>query len=270
MSVATFEADRDRVRLIGRHDRLAQASAALPGGAYTTFRTYGGRSVVRFPRHVRRLERSVALEGRAAPLDAAAARRLVRAALDATGHPETRLRLTFSPPRLFVSVEPFSPLPRALYEAGAAAVTLPLRRDIPEAKDTRFIATAASAYARLPPGVEEGLLESDEGDLLEGLSSNLFAVLAGTLRTEEARALPGVTRSLVLEVAEGLLPVIRRAVRRDDLGRLSEAFLTSASRGVLPLVRIDGRAVGDGRVGEATRRIMAGFQEAIRREAETV
>jgi len=86
------------------------------------------------------------------------------------------------------------------------------------------------------------------------------------LRTEEERALIGVTRSLVLEVAEGLMPVERRAVRRDELARIDEAFITSVSREVLPVVAIDGRPVGDGRVSPRTRAIMDGLAALVRRE----
>jgi branched-chain amino acid aminotransferase len=265
--VTTYEATDGGLLLVGRHENLAASSRALPEGAYTTLRTYGGRSVVRLGQHLRRLEESVALQGRAGTVDADAARRALGGTLDATGHPESRLRLTFAPPRLFVAVEPFTPLPPRLYEEGAICVTLDVARDKPHAKDTRFIAAAQEAYGRLPPGVEEGLLVSPDGAVLEGLSSNFFAVLEGTLRTEEERALIGVTRSLVLEVAESLMPVERRAVRRDDLPRLDEAFLTSVSREVLPVVRIDGRPVGDGRVGPRTRAIMAGLAALVAREA---
>jgi branched-chain amino acid aminotransferase len=166
-----------------------------------------------------------------------------------------------------VAIEPFSPLPARLYEEGAACITLGLHRDNPHAKDTRFIAAAKAAYGRLPAGVEEGLIVGDDEAVLEGLSSNFFAVVGGTLRTEEERALIGVTRSLVLEVAEGLVPVDRHAVRRDDLPRVAEAFITSVSREVLPVVRIDGRPVGDGRVGPRSRAIMDGFAALVRREA---
>ena len=51
-----------------------------------------------------------------------------------------------------------------------------MRRDNPHAKDTRFIATAQHAYGRLPAGVEEGLIVAADGAILEGLSSNFFAV----------------------------------------------------------------------------------------------
>jgi len=268
--VSTYEARPAGLRLEGHHVTLAASSAALPEGAYTTFRTYGGRGVVRLGQHLRRLEESAALQGSPGRIDTVATRAAVAAALDAATSPESRLRLTFAPPRLFVAIEPFSPLPARLHEEGVACVTLDLQRDNPHAKDTRFIAAAQAAYGSLPPGVEEGLIVGEAGAVLEGLSSNFFAVLGGTLRTEEERALIGVTRSLVLEVAEGLMPVERRAVRRDDLPHLDEAFITSVSREVLPAVRIDGRPVGDGRPGPRTQAILRAFADLVRRETEAV
>lgn len=270
LRVATYEAGPAGLRLLGRHASLAASSAELPQGAYTTLRTYGGRGVVRLEQHRARLEESVALQGREAAIDAAALRRSIGAALDAGGHTESRLRLTFAPPRLFVAVEPFAPPLGRLYEEGVACVTLEVRRANPRAKDTRFIATAQGAYDRLPAGVEEGLILGGDGAVLEGLSSNFFAVLDGALRTEEERSLPGVTRSLAIEVAERLMPVERRAARRDELTRASEAFLTSVSREVMPVARIDGRPVGDGRPGPRTRAIMRAFAGLVRKEAETL
>jgi branched-chain amino acid aminotransferase len=266
--VSTYEWESSGLRIVGRQPSLAASSAALPEGAYTTVRTYDGRRVVRLDRHLRRLEESAAVRGRLGSIDPEEARRALAAALEATSHPESRLRLTFAPPRLFVAVEPFSPLPPRVYEEGVACVTLDLRRENPHAKDTRFIAAAQDAYGHLPEGVEEGLLVAEDGSILEGLSSNFFAVLDGGLRTEEERALFGVTRSLVLEVAVGLMPVERRAVRREDLSGVAEAFVTSVSREVLPVVRIDGQPLGDGRVGRRTRAIMDGFASLVRREAE--
>jgi branched-chain amino acid aminotransferase len=259
------------VRRVREDASLAEASAHLPAGAYTTLRTYNGSGVVRFEAHLRRLEESAASHGPPATIARDGARRLLVTALRETRHPESRLRLTFAPPRLLVSVEPFVPLPPALYEEGVACVTLPrIHRDEPHVKDTRFIPTARRAYRALPTGIEEGLLVADDGSILEGLSSNFFAVLDGALRTEEERVLAGITRALVLEVAELRVPVVGRAVGRDDLLRVGEAFITSTSREVLPVVKIDGEPVGNGRVGQTTRTIMDSFAEFVRLEANSL
>ncbi len=267
--VLTFEANGAGVRLLGRHESLAASSATLPDGAYTTFRTYGGRRVLHLDRHLDRLDETIALEGRAGLVDCLAARAAIGRALDETAWPETRVRLTFAPPRLFVAVEPFEPPPHTVYEAGVSCVTLALRRVNPHAKDTRFIATAGAAYRRLPSGIEEGLLVENEA-VLEGLSSIFFAVMGGHLRTEEERVLLGVTRSLVLELAEALITVERRAVRLAELPQVSEAFITSVSRGVLLVVKVDGQPICDGRVGPVTRRLLRGFAALVAREAEAL
>jgi len=266
--VASFEAAGAGARLLARHSSLAAVAAALPDGAYTTFRTYGGRRVLRLESHLRRLEESVALKGGAGTLERKAARAAITAALEATGHDESRVRLTYAPPRLFVAVEPFAPLPPEAYARGVSCVTVAVHRNNPHAKDTRFIATAQGLYGTLPPGVEEGLIVGPDGAVLEGLSSNFFAVKDGVLRTEGERVLFGVTRSLVLEVASSALPVDERPVTIEDLRATDEAFLTSVSREVLPVVSIDGRAVGDLRVGRFTRTVMDGFAALVAREAE--
>ena len=283
--IRTFGWVAGRLEPLATSESLATASAGLPAGAYTTLRTYRGDRVLRLRQHAERLRQSVTAEGPGADLEEGQLRRAISAALRACGHPESRLRVTWAPPRLFVSVEPFEPLPESLYREGVACVTIRGHRDRPQAKHTGFIATAAAAYRRLPPGVHEGLLVDNDGAILEGLSSNFFAILPGErrtgvfrtgartpleLRTEDARALPGVTRSLVLEVARRRLPITLAAIRRDVLPQASEAFITSVSRGVLPVVRIDGQAIGKGRPGPWTRAIMDDFAAMVEREAERI
>jgi branched-chain amino acid aminotransferase len=211
---------------------------------------------------------STTLKGMPGTLEFESLRAAVGAVLDETAFKETRFRVTFAPPRLFLSVEPFTPLPSRLYDEGAACVTVPLRRGNPHAKDTQFIATASAAYGRLPAGVEEGLMLAEDGSVLEGLSSNFFAVKGGRLWTEEVLVLQGVTRSLVLEVATAVLPVELSSSRLED--GVEECFITSVSREVLPVVAIDGRPIGSGRPGPITREIARRFAALVEREAEAV
>ena len=255
----------------GHRATLAEASEALPQGAYTTLRTYRGNRLLRLDRHVRRLEESAAQLGASTGrLSIPDVRRAIALVLAAAGHPESRVRLTWVPPRLFVSIERFVPPPERLYRDGARCVTLALRRDQPHAKDSRFLATAGDAFERLPAGAHEGLMVAEDGSVLEGLSSNFFALRANVLHTEQERVLPGVTRSMVLEVAGGLLPVSLEAVRLDELASIDEAFLTSVSRGIVPVVRIDDRTLGDGLPGATTRELMRRFAEEVEREAAPV
>ena len=247
---------------------MADASALLPHGAYTTLRTYdNGRRVLRLAHHLTRL-REGAPPGRGTELEEAKVRAGLAHALATAGPGESRLRLTYARPELFVAVEPLEPLPDALYRDGAACISVPLQRSEPRRKDTHFIPTAQALYRDLPAGVHEGLMVAEDGTILEGLSSNFFAVREGILHTEDARVLPGITRGLVLELGRGLLPRAIGAVRLDQIPELSEAFLTSVSRGVLPVARIDDRTIGDGRPGPVTRELGRRFDALVAREAE--
>jgi branched-chain amino acid aminotransferase len=262
----TFVAGDTVIRL-GEWRDLKEASAALPPGSYTTLRTYGGRNLVRLDRHVERLRTSVTPAARPEELPASRVTRAIAAALQTTGYAESRLRLTFAPPRLFVSIEPFSPLPDVLYREGVACATVRLHRDNPHAKSTEFLDAAQQAASALPAGAHEGLMVDEDGSILEGLSSNFFAVCDGVLRTEDERALHGVTRSMVLELAAERVPRRGPALRVDELRGASECFLTSVSREVLPVISVDGQAVGAGQPGPVTRDLVRRFREAVAREA---
>ena len=267
MGVTTFEF-RDGAP-VGRREAatMAEASAALPDGSYTTLRTYGGNGVVRLPRHVRRLVESLP-PPRRLPLDDEALRAALAHAVRETAHDESRMRVTFAPPRLFVAIERFVPPDPALQQTGVACMTMQVTRERPEAKDTRFLATAHTAYATLPAMIHEGLLLSSDGAILEGLSSNFFGILDGRLHTEDARVLAGVTRSMVLEIAKDVLPRGEGPVRREAVPELQEAFITSVSREVLPVVKIDGTTIGSGKPGPLTIDIARRFREAVGREVE--
>lgn len=265
--VTIFKLVGDSPQLFASAPSMAAASALLPHGAYTTLRTYdGGRRVLRFADHLARLREGAPRHG--ARLDEPKVRAALAQVLKRVGKGESRLRLTYARPNLFVAVEPLAPLPEALYRDGVSCSTVPLQRAAPRVKDTHFISTAQTAYRELPAGVHEALMVGEDGAILEGLSSNFFAVREGILHTEDDRALPGITRGLVLELAKGLLPLATGPVRRDQLPELAEAFLTSVSRGVLPVVRVDATTIGDGRPGPVTRELGRRFDALVERESE--
>ncbi len=253
---------------------LDEHSLTLPRGAYTTFRTYHRSMAARLTEHLNRLTSSAALDGYTLSLDHHAARAAIGEALRRSGFAESRVRvtLTYEPAGdLYVVVAPFAPLPARLYEEGVRCVTAPpgLRRENPLAKGTSFIGPGSEARAGLS-GAHELLLISPEGDILEGSSSSFFAVLNGVLLTAEADVLVGTTSKLVLARAEGLLPIERRPVSAAELPSVGEAFLTSVSRGVLPVRQIDETIVGDGWPGPITLLLGSGLRAAIEEELEPI
>jgi branched-subunit amino acid aminotransferase/4-amino-4-deoxychorismate lyase len=255
-------------------ESLDAASARLPGGAYTTLRTYQRRKILGLDDHLARLEASARrLAPQARPsLDCAEVKRALGRALDLTGFSDSRLRLTLTAPggKLYISVQPFAGLPSELFERGVAVVSCPFVQHETQAKSTASIAPLHGAQARLPSWAHEGIMLDDKGRLLEGLSSNFFAVRGGVLRTAGTGVVAGLVRAVVLELAAPVLPMLPEPVRLNKLREVDECFITSASREVLPVARVDDQVIGAGRPGAVTRELLRRFRDHVRACAEPV
>ena len=262
--IVNFELTLEGARPLGSAATWSEAPESVSEGSYTTFLVRKGRRVLDFELHLRRLTDSAPGGD---PLDVSSVAARLLEALEAERLDTARVRLTRCRSRLFASLAPHEPLPAALYERGVACETVALRRGSPRQKDTRFIAAAASAREALGPDVHEGLMTTGDGALLEGLSSNFFGVLGGELRTAQDGVLSGVTRRRVLELAAGLIPIRLEPIGSGERRAISEAFLTSASRGVLPVVKIDAAPFGDGLPGAVTRRLMELLEVSQDRDA---
>jgi branched-subunit amino acid aminotransferase/4-amino-4-deoxychorismate lyase len=250
---------------------LDAATRLLPAGAYTTFRTYQGRGVLRLGDHFARLEQAARLAGTALRLDEGKIRAALKTVLAEAGGSEQRIRLVLDlqerPGSIVFLAEPLGLPAEQDYRAGVAAVTRVMQRDNPRAKLTRFINTAEEIRQAMPVGINEVVMVSPQGELLEGLSSNVFAARAGAIWTAAEGVLEGITRGLVLEIIEESgLTLAPRGYPLAEIDQLEELWLTSASRSVLPVTRLDGLKVGAGMPGEVTRWLMRRFAERIQGE----
>ncbi len=253
---------------------LDEACRRLPGGAYTTLRTFGGARSLRLEDHFDRLEESANLAGVPVQLPRAelrqALRQLIAQGLQ-TGNFRIRivLDLESTPGDLYLARSPLHlPTPKA-YLHGVKTILTPLQRSQPAAKLTAFIQQAALVH--LPPGIHEALMVDPAGRILEGLSSNFYAFIEGKIWTAGEGVLEGITRRLALEEARADgLEVCLEAPAVADIPSFQEAFITSTSRAVLPVVSIDSQQVGSGQVGRVARRLLALYQARIERELEEI
>jgi D-alanine transaminase len=151
---------------------------------------------------------------------------------------------------------------------GAAVITQPdVRWDRCDIKSTNLLGNVLAMQAAVEAGAVEALLALPDGTLTEGTHTSFFGVLDGTVLTapNSNAILPGITRSLVLQLAQRTrVPVREHTLKRDDLGRVSELFLTGTTSEVLPVVRVDGRAIADGQPGPVTRRLQEAYADAVR------
>jgi branched-chain amino acid aminotransferase len=209
-------------------------------------------------------------------LDAEAARLALRRVVAAVSRGrDLRLRLVLdfeeNPGALYICALPLVPPPAEAYRRGVSVVISGLRREVPRAKLTRFIARADRERRSLPPGAHEALMVDGEGCILEGLSSNFFAVREGVLWTAEEGVLAGTTRAWVLELARGLsIPVRLEGFPLNELTSAEEAFITSSSRAVVPVRKVGRVVIGSGRPGPVTLRLMEAYQARLEGELEEI
>lgn len=141
-------------------------------------------------------------------------------------------------------------------ERGSRAILVPdLRWARADIKSIGLLPNVLAQQAAVEAGADDAILVHD-GIAREGGHSNLFAVIRGTLVTHPCTAaiLPGITRSIVLELAATLkIPSVEREITVDELANADEVFLTGTTTEVRPVVEIDGRRVASGRPGEITR-----------------
>lgn len=158
--------------------------------------------------------------------------------------------------------------PRAA--AGASAITVPdqrwARRDI---KSIALLPQVLAKQAARAADAFEALMVED-GHLTEGGAATLFVVRAGVLYTHAlgTDVLPGITRERVFALASRLGIVIEEASASiDDVMQADEVFITAATAFVMPIVRVDGKAIGTGAPGPITMRLRTDYIASVRNGA---
>ncbi len=229
----------------------------LPQGFYTTFRTFaGGKRVLGLRAHLKRLYGPAKEQGIEPSVPVGALRQRVAEILRGySGEARVRLILT-GRGQEYVAIELLKPLPPEIYARGVEVVTTDVERQNPRLKSTSFISDSQDARAKLAESqVFEALLVRN-GVILEGMTSNFFYIKEGKLGTARKDILLGVTRQNVLRVARGSgLDIVYKPLKREQVPVLSEAFLTSSSRGIVPIVQIDDLTVGEGSSGYLLRHV---------------
>jgi len=271
MSIDIFQITSSGNRLIETHSTtLDEATRELPQGYYTTFSTIGqGSKVAGLHAHLQRLY-VPAIEHKIAPPVSEDVLKVRIAGLAGEISPqESRIRLILTKDEgvVYVAIQPFNSLPPQIYEKGVNAVTAELARKDPRIKDTGFITESVGQRKRVGGNVFEVLLTKN-GKILEGMTSNFYGIVGKRLVTARLGILYGVTRRALLRIARGMgMGIVYRAPHINE--KFSEAFLTSSSRGVVPIVSIDNMAVGQGRVGKWTKLLSKAYQVHVEARSES-
>jgi len=168
--------------------------------------------------------------------------------------------------------------PAELYGKGMEIITVPTVRSLhsalnPAIKSLNYLNNILAKIEANNAGCEEAVMLNAEGYVSECTGDNIFIVKQGHLLTPplSAGALYGITRKVVMEIAaESGLKVSEPNLTRYDLFNADECFLTGTGAEIVPIVKIDGRIIGNGKPGAVTTRLMAQYHSLTKASGEPI
>jgi branched-chain amino acid aminotransferase len=168
-------------------------------------------------------------------------------------------------PVLAVLITPLGERDMERFAKGCKLITTKLQRISPEAKTANYIAAVRALMEAVRRDAADALFVNERDHVLEATRSNFFVFLGDILVTPRRGILIGVTRNVVLELARSSFAVEERPVLLEELALADEAFITSSSREITPVVQIDELIIGDGKPGLRTYELEQRFIEMVER-----
>lgn len=241
---------------------------------FDLLRTVHGRPFL-LAEHLQRLRSSAEELGLRVPVDDAEISAAIERLLEANGHEEATVRLVltggespdgmnFDPetPTFLIMTHELHEPPAALYEQGGRLVLKRHVREMPKAKTTNYITMLRHRDETASAGALD-LLYHDGERVYEAASASVYFVTGKTILAPEKDVLWGTIGSLVLEIAESGYEVVNRDVALGEALAADEVFLTSTTRGVVPIVALGEHVIGDGDPGPVVRELMAAYRRRV-------
>ncbi len=174
-------------------------------------------------------------------------------------------------PGVFIIADTITLYPQEMYDNGMPIITAKTRRnDVravdPAIKSMNYLNNIRAKIEAVKADVPEALMLATDDTVAECTGDNIFIVSGGAVITPPLSqpVLPGITRGLVMELAQAAGIEVREEVfTLDDVYAADECFLTGTAAEVVPVTTVDGKAIGDGKPGAVTQRLNAAFRELV-------
>ncbi|MBT3412988.1 MAG: amino acid aminotransferase [Candidatus Jacksonbacteria bacterium] len=147
------------------------------------------------------------------------------------------------------------PFPGEVYTEGVKLMTIPYQRDLVDIKTLNY-APAVKNQAQQKKEEAFEILYTPDGCITEASRANFFLWNGDVLVTPKEGILHGITRDVVLELAQKDYKIEEREVKIGELESATEAFITATGKDIVPVVKVDNMVVGDGKVGRNTQKLM--------------
>ena len=186
-----------------------------------------------------------------------------------TGGPSPNFMAPQGNPSLVIMATPVPPLDDSQYTDGCTATTAAVVRERPTVKSLNYIGAVMAVEEAKKVGAVEALYRNKRDEITEGTRANFFIFRDNQLITPADEVLDGITRRVVLELAPALFDVVQRPIHVSELADTDEAFITSTTKDLLPIVQIDDVVIGNGRPGPNTAKLLQIFQDYAHEQTVT-
>lgn len=181
-------------------------------------------------------------------------------------------------PSVIVIADKIQLYPREYYENGLTIITVPTTRNLhsalnPAIKSLNYLNNILAKIEANNGGCEEAIMLNNEGYVAECTGDNIFLIRGNEMFTPplSAGALYGITRGVVIDLARSSgLKVSEPNLTRYDVFNAEECFLTGTGAEVVPVVKVDGRVIGDGKPGPRTRELVKKYHELVQSSGEPI
>lgn len=246
--------------------------------AFEALRTYDRRPF-HLNAHLRRLYRSAALMELEIPHKEDDIAAIIQEIIARNSYSHAAIRLLVTggesedgimpsgKPVLAVLITPLGERDLERFARGIKLITTRLQRQLPEAKTSNYVAAIRALKEAARHNASDALFVNEHGHVLEGTRSNFFVFRGNTLITPHSEILHGITRKVVLDLAlaDGRFTVEFRPILLSELPQVDEAFITSSSKEITPVVQIDEIIIGKGKPGPRTYELEHRFIEMVER-----
>jgi branched-chain amino acid aminotransferase len=174
-------------------------------------------------------------------------------------------------PSLFIIADKIALYPKEYYDKGLEIVTVPTRRMNPAAlspaiKSLNYLNNIMAKIEARQAGALEAIMLNDQGFVAECTGDNVFIVHKGKIYTPSAQqgALKGITRDAIFDIAKEIgVAIEEHDMTRYDVWNADEVFLTGTGAEVIPVVKLDGREIGNGKPGPVFAKVLAAFRRRV-------
>ena len=162
---------------------------------------------------------------------------------------------------LIVMVTPKHQLPEWWYSDGAKLVTAEIERFLPGAKSTNYLTAVWALERAHAMDAIESIYVDRKNRLLEGTTTNFFCFKENKLVTPKLDILPGITRSVLVDLVRGHFDLDVREIQRDELPSMEEVFISASNKEIVPIIQVDDIVIGTGQPGTRTQKVMQLFRD---------